>query len=361
MEWFYRDMRRRTGLLMNGDQPVGGVWNLDTDNRNGPAKGLRPPTNPRTRPALATQAVIAEVETRFSSHFGALHPFAWATTAQEAQAEFDWFLDHALPGFGQWQDTMIEGETWMWHAGISTSLHLGLLDPLAVCRAAEARWRDGRAPLNAVEGFIRQIIGWREFVRGVYWLKMPEYALRNALGADRKLPSFFWSGETDMACVADVVTQVRQHAYAHHIQRLMVTGNLAMLLGVAPAEINDWYMVVFADAFEWVELPNTHGMATFADGGIVGSKPYAASGAYIHRMSNYCAGCRYDVKGRLADDACPFNALYWDFLDRNEKRLAGSGRLMMPYKNLSRMDPAERQRIGAKADSLRQAMGAVPV
>jgi deoxyribodipyrimidine photolyase-related protein len=256
---------------------------------------------------------------------------------------------------------MIEGETWMWHAGISTSLHLGLLDPLAVCRAAEARWRDGRAPLNAVEGFIRQIIGWREFVRGVYWLKMPEYALRNALGADRKLPSFFWSGETDMACVADVVTQVRQHAYAHHIQRLMVTGNLAMLLGVAPAEINDWYMVVFADAFEWVELPNTHGMATFADGGIVGSKPYAASGAYIHRMSNYCAGCRYDVKGRLADDACPFNALYWDFLDRNEKRLAGSGRLMMPYKNLSRMDPAERQRIGAKADSLRQAMGAVPV
>ncbi len=361
MEWFYRDMRRRTGLLMDGDQPVGGVWNLDTDNRNGPAKGLRPPTNPRTPPAPATKAVIAEVEARFASHFGELDQFSWATTAQEAQEELDWFLDHALPGFGQWQDTMIEGETWMWHAGISTSLHLGLLDPLAVCRAAEARWRDGRAPLNAVEGFIRQIIGWREFVRGVYWLKMPEYALRNALEADRKLPWFFWSGETDMACVADAVTQVRQHAYAHHIQRLMVTGNLAMLLGVAPAEINDWYMVVFADAFEWVELPNTHGMATFADGGIVGSKPYAASGAYINRMSNYCAGCRYDVKGRLADDACPFNALYWDFLDRNEKRLAGSGRLLMPYKNLSRMDPAERQRIGAKADALRQAMGAVPI
>ncbi|RYF95036.1 MAG: cryptochrome/photolyase family protein [Caulobacteraceae bacterium] len=361
MEWFYRDMRRRTGLLMDGDQPVGGVWNLDRDNRNGPARHLRPPTNPRTPPSHATRQVIAEVEARFADHFGGLEQFAWATTAAEAQAEFDWFLDHALPGFGQWQDTMLLGETWMWHAGISTSLHLGLLDPLEVCRAAEARWRDGRAPLNAVEGFIRQIIGWREFVRGVYWLKMPEYALRNALQADRRLPWFYWSGETDMACVADVVAQVRDHAYAHHIQRLMVTGNLAMLLGVAPAEINDWYMVVFADAFEWVELPNTHGMATFADGGIVGSKPYAAGGAYINRMSNACGSCRYDVKGRLQDDACPFNALYWDFLDRNAPRLAGLHRLQMPYKTLSRMTPEERQRIRAKAEATRLAMGAAPL
>ncbi|NBB15602.1 cryptochrome/photolyase family protein [Caulobacter sp. SLTY] len=360
MEWFYRMMRQRTDLLMDGDQPAGGVWNLDHDNRHGPAKGLRPPTNPRTPPSAATKAVLAQVAARFEGHFGSLEAFAWATTPQEAQAEFDWFLDHALPGFGQWQDTMMSGETWMWHAGISTSLHLGLLDPLAVCRAAEGRWRDGRAPLNAVEGFIRQIIGWREFVRGVYWLKMPEYGLRNALEADRALPWFYWSGETDMACVADVVDQVREHAYAHHIQRLMVTGNLAMLLGVAPAEINDWYMVVFADAYEWVELPNTHGMATFADGGIVGSKPYAASGAYINRMSNYCRGCRYDVKGRLQDDACPFNALYWDFLDRHEARLAASGRLLMPYKTLSRMDPEERRRIRAKAEATRQAMGAVP-
>ncbi len=361
MEWFYRDMRRRTGLLMDGGQPVGGRWNLDQENRNGPAKGLRPPRNPRTQPSAATREVLAEVDARFTHHFGTLDLFAWATTAAEARAEFDWFLDNALPGFGQWQDTMVAGETWMWHAGISTSLHLGLLDPLEVCRAAEARWRDGRAPLNAVEGFIRQIIGWREFVRGVYWLKMPEYALRNALGADRRLPEFYWTGETDMACVADVVSQVKDHAYAHHIQRLMVTGNLAMLLGVAPDPVNDWYMVVFADAFEWVELPNTHGMATFADGGIVGSKPYAASGAYINRMGNYCAGCRYDVKGRLQDDACPFNALYWDFLDRNETRLAGSGRLLMPYRNLSRMDPAERQRIRAKAEATRTAMGATPL
>ena len=361
MEWFYRDMRRRTGLLMEGDKPAGGVWNLDRENRNGPAKGLRPPRNPRTPPSPATRAVLAEVETRFPDHFGALDRFGWATTAGEAQAELDWFLDHALPSFGQWQDTMMWGETWMWHAGVSTSLHLGLLDPLAVCRAAEARWREGRAPLNAVEGFIRQIIGWREFVRGVYWLKMPEYALRNALEADRKLPWFYWSGETDMACVADVVSQVRDHAYAHHIQRLMVTGNLAMLLGVAPEQINDWYMVVFADAFEWVELPNTHGMATFADGGIVGSKPYAASGAYINRMSNYCGSCRYDVKDRLGENACPFNALYWDFLDRNEPRLSGTGRLLMPYKTLSRMDPAERARIRAKADTTRLAMGATPL
>ena len=360
MEWFYRDMRRRTGLLMEGDKPVGDVWNLDRENRSGPGRGLRPPRNPRTPPSAQTRAVIAEVEARFPNHFGDLDQFAWATTADEARAEFDWFLDHALPGFGQWQDAMVEGETWMWHAGVSTSLHLGLLDPLEVCRAAEQRWRDGRAPLNAVEGFIRQIIGWREFVRGIYWLKMPEYAQRNALDADRKLPWFYWSGETDMACVADVVSQVRAHAYAHHIQRLMVTGNLAMLLGVAPDQINDWYMVVFADAFEWVELPNTHGMATFADGGIVGSKPYAGSGAYINRMSNYCAACRYDVKGRLEENACPFNALYWDFLDRNEKQLAESGRLLMPYKTLSRMDPAERQRIRAKAEATRTAMGATP-
>lgn len=361
MEWFYRDMRRRTGLLMDGEKPVGGVWNLDRENRNGPAARKRPPSNPRTPPGSATRTVLAEVEARFPKHFGTLDHFDWATTGAEARAEFDWFLDNALPGFGQWQDTMLTGETWMWHAGISTSLHLGLLDPLEVCRAAEARWRDGRAPLNAVEGFIRQIIGWREFVRGVYWLKMPEYALRNALEADRKLPWFYWSGETDMACVADVVGQVRDHAYAHHIQRLMVTGNLAMLLGVAPAEINDWYMVVFADAFDWVELPNTHGMATFADGGIVGSKPYAASGAYINRMSNYCGGCRYDVKGRLQDDACPFNALYWDFLDRNEARLAQAGRLLMPYKTLSRMDPDERRRIRTKAEETRLAMGATPL
>jgi len=361
MEWFYREMRRRTGLLMEGDKPVGGVWNLDRDNRGKPPAGVRPPQRPSRAISPGLAAIIDEVEARFGDHFGEVETFRWAVTAEEAEADFAWFLEQGLPRFGDWQDAMRPDEPWMWHALISTSLTLGLLDPLDVCRRAEAAWKAGLAPLNAVEGFIRQIIGWREFVRGVYWLKMPEYALRNALEADRELPWFYWSGETDMACVADVVTSVKRHAYAHHIQRLMVTGNLAMLLGVAPDRINDWYMVVFADAFEWVELPNTHGMATFADGGIVGSKPYAASGAYINRMSDYCRGCRYDVKGRLEDDACPFNALYWDFLDRNEPRLRAQGRLMMPYKTLEKMEPEERRRIRDKADRLKTAMGATPV
>ena len=248
---------------------------------------------------------------------------------------------------------MSAGDPFMWHAHISAAMNIGLLDPLDVCRRAEAEYRAGRAPLNAVEGFIRQIIGWREYVRGIYWLKGPDYKRSNALNADRALPWFYWSGETEMACVRDVVGVTRDHAYAHHIQRLMVTGNLAMLLGVHPYAINDWYMVVYADAFEWVELPNTHGMATFADGGVMGSKPYAASGAYINRMSNYCGGCKYDVKDRLGDDACPFNALYWAFLIRNERQLGRNIRMAMPYRNLGAMTGEERTRITQKADAVR--------
>ena len=361
MEWFYRDMRRRTGLLMDGGQPSGGVWNLDRENRKRLPRGLRPPPRPAMAPAPHVGPVMALVAARFPDHFGDLAGFSWPTTAQQAEAGFVWFLEHGLAGFGDWQDALVEGESWLWHAAISTSLNLGLLDPMDVCRRVETAYREGRAPLNAAEGFIRQVIGWREFVRGVYWLKMPDYVRRNALGADRSLPPAYWTGETDMACLADTVRNLRENAYAHHIQRLMVTGNLAMLLGVAPAEINDWYMSVFADAFEWVELPNTHGMATFADGGIVGSKPYAASGAYIHRMGDHCATCRYDVKGRLEDNACPFNALYWDFLDRHEALLAGQGRMMMPYRNLSRMTSDMRDSIRHKAEKIRMELGARPL
>ena len=240
-------------------------------------------------------------------------------------------------------------------------MNLGLIDPLDLCRRAEAEYRAGRAPLNAVEGFIRQVIGWREYVRGVYWLRGPEYKRINALEADRKLPWFYWSGETDMACVKDVVEVTRAHAYAHHIQRLMVTGNLAMLLGVHPDEVNDWYMVVYADAYEWVELPNTHGMATFADGGIVGSKPYAGSGAYINRMSDYCAGCRYDVKARTSDDACPFNSLYWDFWRAIESRLASNHRMGNTFATLRRLDEGERTAIAARAARLKAQFGATPL
>jgi deoxyribodipyrimidine photolyase-related protein len=357
MEFFYREMRRRTGLLMDGDKPAGGRWNFDPENRKKLPKGVRPPKRLRTAPNATTQAVIERVSAGFDDHFGTLDTFGWPTNPDEAEAALEHFLAHMLPEFGDWQDAMAWEQPFLWHGLISPALNIGLLDPLDICRRAEAVWREGRAPLNAVEGFIRQIIGWREFVRGVYWLKMPEYGLRNALEAEGKLPWFYWTGETDMACVADAVRSARDQAYAHHIQRLMVTGNLAMLLGVHPDAVDDWYMVVFADAYEWVEMPNTRGMATFADGGIVGSKPYAASGAYIDRMSDYCKGCRYDVKQRLGDDACPFNALYWDFIDRHAQRLAGNGRMLMPLKTLSDMGEAERRAFREKAAALRSAMG----
>ncbi len=358
MEYFYREMRRETGLLMDGDQPEGGQWNYDAENRKKLPAGTAVPSRQRFPPGETTRAVMALVEQRFSDHFGDLDGFDWPVTHDQAEAALSHFLAEILPSFGDWQDAMAEGEGFLWHSLISTSLNVGLLDPLDVCRRAEAEYRKGRVPLNAVEGFIRQVLGWREFVRGIYWLKVPEYRRRNALDADRTLPWFYWSGETDMACVADVVAQARQHAYAHHIQRLMVTGNLAMLLGVHPDPVDDWYMVVFADAFEWVEMPNTRGMATFADGGVVGSKPYAASGAYIDRMSNYCAGCRYSVKQKTGEGACPFNRLYWGFLERNRKTLRDNPRLAMPYRTLDKWSAEHRQALVDEADACREALGA---
>ncbi len=361
MEFFYRDMRRKTGLLMEDGRPAGGRWNFDAENRKRLPKGLKRPRRLRFPPNEETRAVMAEVAERFPEHFGTLDTFDWPTHHAEAEAALDHFLKDCLPGFGDWQDAMAKGEAFLWHGLISSSINIGLLDPLEVCRRAEAEWKAGRVPLNAAEGFIRQILGWREFVRGIYWLKGPDYKTINALSADRALPPAYWTGETDMACLADVVRETRDHAYAHHIQRLMVTGNLAMLLGVHPDAINDWYMVVFIDAFEWVELPNTHGMATFADGGIVGSKPYAASGAYIDRMSDYCAGCRYDVKQKLGEDACPFNALYWDFLMRNEGVLRDNPRLAFPYKTLERMTEPYRAALLAQAEASKRRLGALPL
>ena len=358
MEFFYRLMRRRTGVLMDGDQPVGGRWNFDAENRKRLPAGRPIPSRHMIEPNGLTRQIMGEMAARFPDNFGTIDGFNYPTTPDEAEAALDHFITALLPDFGDWQDFMKRGEPWMWHAHISAAMNLGLIDPLDACRRAEAAYRAGRAPLNAVEGFVRQILGWREYVRGVYWLRGPDYKSTNALGADRKLPWFYWTGETQMACVADVVSVTRDHAYAHHIQRLMVTGNLAMLLGVHPDEINDWYMVVYADAYEWVELPNTHGMATFADGGIMSSKPYAASGAYINRMSDYCGGCAYDVKDKLGETACPFNALYWDFLARNTERLSHNPRMAMPYRSLSRMTPVDLAAIRRKAESLKTELGA---
>ena len=331
MEWFYRDMRRKTGLLMEGDQPAGGQWNFDHDNRK-PARAdlLRP-----RPPAFAPDAVVAEVldlvEGRFA-HFGRLRPFRWATDRAGALMALADFVAHRLPRFGEEQDAMLEGEPFLSHALISPYLNLGLLGPLEVCRAVEAAWRAGLVPIAAAEGFIRQIIGWREYVRGIWALTGPEYLTRNALGHDRPLPQVYWGGETRMACMAAAVGQTRDLAYAHHIQRLMITGNFALLAGVDPAEVHEWYLSVYIDAFEWVEAPNTLGMSQFADGGLLGSKPYVSSGAYIDRMSDHCGGCHYRVKDKTGERACPFNLLYWHFLTRHRDRFRQNPRMGQMYR-----------------------------
>jgi deoxyribodipyrimidine photolyase-related protein len=351
MEWFYREMRRRTGLLMDGDQPTGGRWNFDADNRSGPSGDLAPPEPIRFAPDAMTRTVIDLVRARFGSHFGTLDHFGWPVTRAQAQAALGAFLAQRLPQFGQWQDAMLRDHDAMFHALISPALNCGLLDPLGVCRRAEAEYREGRAPLAAVEGFIRQIIGWREYIRGMYWLDMPGMAQANALDATRPLPEFWWTGETPMACIAQVVRATRDKAYAHHIQRLMVMGNFALLAGLDPRAVADWFLVVYADAYEWVELPNVAGMALHADGGRLASKPYAASGAYIARMSDYCQTCAYKVRQKTGADACPFNALYWHFLDRNAKRLAHNPRLAQPYANWRRMSPDKRAETLASAEA----------
>lgn len=351
MEFFYRDMRRKTGLLMEGAHPEGGKWNFDAENRSGPPAGLHGPALPRFAPDAITTAVLALVERHFADHFGSLGAFNWPVTASEAETAADMFLTERLPTFGQWQDAMVAGQDFLFHAVLSPAINLGLLDPLDLCRRAEAEYRKGKAPLAAVEGFIRQIIGWREYIRGVYWQTMPDLATANALNAKRSLPDFYWTGETEMACLADCVRTTRDNAYAHHIQRLMVLGNFALLAGIDPAEVADWFLVVYADAFDWVELPNVAGMALFADGGRLASKPYAASGAYISRMSNYCAGCRYDVKQKTGPQACPFNALYWHFLDRNVDKLGTNRRLANPFATWRRMDADKRGQYLASADA----------
>ena len=342
-EHFYREMRRKTGLLIDGEKPVGGKWNLDAENRK-PAKIERFFPEPlRCDPDTITKDVLALVEERFSDHFGTLDPFRFAVTRDGAEAVFDRFVDIALPRFGDYQDAMLMNEKYLYHAVVSLYLNIGLLDPLDLCRRVERAYHDGHAPLNAAEGFIRQIIGWREYVRGIYWFQGPKYVNQNVFEHARPLPDFFWTGNTDMACVRACVEQTREEAYAHHIQRLMVTGNFAMLAGVDPRVVHEWYLAVYADAFEWVEMPNTLGMSQFADGGLLASKPYAASGNYINRMSDHCNGCRYKVHEKTGPEACPFNYLYWDFLARHRDTLGNNPRLAQPYRTWDGFDDARRR------------------
>ena len=289
MEFFYREMRRKTGLLLEPDgSPLGGAWNFDADNRKPLPKGLRMPLPCRFARDVITDEVLALVAERFADHYGSLEAFDYPVTHGEAEALWQHFLNHALADFGDYQDAMASGEPFLFHARISAALNVGLLDVRRLYADVEAAFHAGRVALNAAEGFIRQLIGWREYVRGIYWLHMPDYATRNAFGNTRALPAFYWSGQTHMQCMRQTIGQTLNHAYAHHIQRLMITGNFALLAGIEPQQISDWYLAVYMDAFEWVELPNVLGMVMHADGGYLGSKPYCASGQYIKRMSNYC-------------------------------------------------------------------------
>ncbi|MDF1645672.1 MAG: cryptochrome/photolyase family protein [Legionellaceae bacterium] len=345
MEYFYREMRKQYQILMNQMKPIGDKWNYDAENRKVPKEGLPVPATYQIKPDVITQEVMGMVAERFDDHFGELEPFHFAVTREGALGALKSFIENRLPIFGDYQDAMLTDEPWMYHAHIGMYINIGLLLPLECIQDAEKAYQEGQAPLNSVEGFIRQILGWREYVRGIYWLKMPEYKKANFFDVKRKLPDFYWTGETKMNCISQCVKSTRELAYAHHIQRLMVLGNFALIAGLHPDDVNEWFLIVYADAFEWVEMPNVTGMILFADGGYLGSKPYAAGGSYINKMSDYCKKCHYKVSKKNGETACPFNYLYWDFLARNRVKLQGNARLGMMYKTYDRMNDEKKQAI----------------
>ncbi len=350
MEFFYREMRKKYTILMESDgKPTGGEWNYDKENRKPPKSGMKSPPRISHKKSAITTEVLQLVKNRFSHHFGTLEPFHYAVTRAQAMLELDHFILHLLPNFGDYQDAMVAGEPYLYHSLISSYLNVGLLVPLEICQKAQVAYHAGKAPLNAVEGFIRQILGWREYVRGIYWYFMPEYAERNTLNASRPLPDFYWTANTQMFCMAETVRHTRDHAYSHHIQRLMITGNFALLAGLDVKQVQVWYLAVYSDAYEWVEMPNTLGMSLFGDGGVVASKPYAASGKYIHRMSNYCTQCKYDPDEMIGEKACPFNALYWDFLVRHQDMFRGNPRMPYVFSTWDKFTPEKQKAIRIRA------------
>ncbi|WP_306153065.1 cryptochrome/photolyase family protein [Roseovarius sp. MMSF_3281] len=345
MEYFYREMRRKTGLMMEEGKPAGGKWNYDHDNRKPASDDMLRSQPMQFTPDEMTEEVLDLVEAQFGENFGALRPFHFAVTRAQALRALDHFAKHLLEGFGDYQDAMLQGDKFLHHSVLSPYLNIGLLDPVEICARVEEEWKAGRVPINAAEGFIRQVTGWREYVRGIYFREGPDYTARNALGHKRDLPWMYWGGETRMNCVGHAVAQTREEAYAHHIQRLMVTGNFALLAGVHPGQLHEWYLAVYADAFEWVEAPNTIGMSQFADGGIIASKPYVSSGNYIAKMSDYCGGCAYSVKEKVGEGACPFNLLFWDFMQRHRERFEGNPRMGQMYRTWDRMDEGKRDAV----------------
>lgn len=346
MENFYRLQRKQYGILLEEDgEPTGGQWNFDKENRKAIKGDIKMPRPMHFKHDKVTEEVLGLVSERFSNNFGSLDGFWFAVTHTQAERALNHFIEYALPQFGDYQDAMKEGEYYLFHSALSQYLNCGLLTPREICQAVEEAYNEGKVPINSAEGYIRQVLGWREFIRGIYWTYMPKYGRLNALGAKRPLPKLYWGGDTKMQCMKCVVKQTEEEAHSHHIQRLMVTGNFALIAGLDPTEVCEWYLAVYADAYEWVELPNTLGMALFADGGIVGTKPYAASGSYINRMSDFCKTCEYHVKEKIGGKACPFNYLYWDFLMRHESRFRKNNRMKMILSHLDRMDPSDKKAI----------------
>lgn len=361
LEYWYRELRKKHGILMDGDKPIGGEWNYDQENRSAFGKD-GPPSIPaalRFQPDAISKAVINLINARFADHPGQLDPsvdgFGWPVTRAEALLVLADFVKLRLPLYGKFQDAMWMQEPWLFHAHIASALNLKLLSAQEVITAADLALQNGKAPLAAVEGFIRQILGWREYVRGIYWLNMPKYLELNALGANIPLPAFFWTGKTPMRCLQETITQSLDTGYAHHIQRLMVTGLYTLLLGVQPKEVHAWYLSMYVDAVEWVELPNVIGMSQFADGGLMASKPYIASGKYIDRMSNYCKGCQFSPEKSIGQDACPFTTLYWDFLIRHESSMSKNPRMGMQVRNLNRLSDESKGAIQKQAKQHRLA------
>jgi deoxyribodipyrimidine photolyase-related protein len=356
LEYFYRELRQRHGVLMQDGQPAGGQWNFDADNRESfGAKGPGlVPARATFEPDALTLEVIALVNARFAQHPGTLESFAWPVTREQALQALQRFIEERLPLFGRYEDALWPGEPWLYHSHLSAALNLKLLTAREVVQAAEAAYLAGHAPLQSAEGYIRQILGWREYVRGIYWTQMPSYVERNALNAQEDLPAWFWTGNTDMACLKDAINQTLEHGYAHHIQRLMVTGLYALLLGVRPQQVHEWYLSVYVDAVEWVELPNTLGMSQYGDGGLMASKPYVATGKYIQRMGGPCKGCRYDPALREGDNACPYTTLYWDFLMRHQPLLSKNARMALQLKNAERLTDSQRQAVTQRADAIRR-------
>ncbi|WP_019883113.1 MULTISPECIES: cryptochrome/photolyase family protein [unclassified Methylophilus] len=352
MEFFYRGMRKKYHILMDGEEPAGGSWNFDHDNRQslgklGPQALSQPPV---FTPDAITQAVMVMVNERFADHPGALASFTWPVTREQALTLLTHFVQEKLAQFGPYQDAMWQNQPYLWHSLLASAMNLKLLNPREVIAAAEQAYVDGRASLASVEGFIRQVLGWREFVRGVYWLEMPTLKSANYFQHALDLPNWFWTGQTQMQCLSQCIGQTLQTGYAHHIQRLMVIGLFSTLAQLSPQQVSAWFLAVYVDAVEWVELPNVAGMALYANGGRFTSKPYIASGAYIQRMSNYCTGCRYDPKQKTGDRACPFTTLYWGFLIRHEALLAANPRTRLMVKHIATMPEEERLAIAAFAE-----------